>query len=200
MNLKATALLLGLFTSSACADDHTPMSFAVEGQRIVANGEIDGQTLDAFEEVVEQNPGVRTLVLNHVGGSVDDEANVVFSRIVRDLGFKTVVPSNGLIASGGTDLFLAGEQRILEKGACVGVHSWAAGDFTATDLPRSDAEHDRYISYYEDIGIDPEFYWFTIEAAPANGMHWMNAQDVTRYGVVTTDAPVMGTSQECDAR
>lgn len=191
---------LGLAACAASANDHTPLTFTVLGGDIIATGEIDSDTLDRFEDVVDDYPNAKTLILQSVGGSVDDEANVAFSRVVRRLGFTTVVPSNGLVASGGTDLFLAGVNRILEPGACVGVHSWAADDFTATDLPRSDPEHDRYLDYYQDIGIDAAFYWFTIKAAPADGMHWMTAKDVARFDVSTQQVVSLGANSTCNDR
>jgi len=199
---KLFHFLACLCATAASADDsdYMPLSFYVEGDRIIAVGEIDGTSLDKFEDLVDINPELTTLVLKHVGGSVDDEANVEFSRFVRDLGFTTVVPVDGLVASGGTDLFLAGATRVIENGACVGVHSWAADDFTATDLPYTSGEHDRYLDYYDDIGIDLDFYWFTIEAAPATGMHWMNAMEVGQYDVATTSVTSLSAAPTCDIR
>lgn len=191
-----------LAATASCADelDYTPLSFAVFDDRIVATGEIDGTSLDVFEDLIENHPEIRTLVLQHIGGSVDDEANVEFSRVIRDMGFTTVVPSDGLVASGGTDLFLAGTKRIIETGACVGVHSWAAEDFTATDLSRASSEHSRYLDYYEDIDIAPEFYWFTIEAAPADEMHWMTSHEIDQYGLSTALVETLSAAAICNSR
>lgn len=197
-----TMLLLCLTATAALADDfdHTPLEFSVSGDRIIAEGEIDAASLDAFEDLLDDHPDIRILELYYIGGSVDDEANLQFSRVIRRLGFTTIVPSDGLVASGGTDLFLAGSRRILESGACVGVHSWAAEDFTATDIPRSSSEHDRYLHYYEDIDIDPAFYWFTIEAAPAESLHWMTPAEVDRFGVATSAVSQLSSSNICENR
>jgi len=64
----------------------------------------------------------------------------------------------------------------LAKGALVGVHSWGGGDGdgdggdinNANELPRQSAEHKPYLDYYQKIGINSEFYWFTIAAADAD--------------------------------
>ncbi len=191
-----------LAATASCADelDYTPLSFAIVDDRIIAIGEIDGASLDTFEDIIEDHPDIRTLVLQNIGGSVDDVSNVEFSRVIREMGFTTVVPSDGLVASGGTDLFLAGTRRIIETGACIGVHSWAAEDFTATDLSRESAEHDRYLDYYDDIGIDPDFYWFTIEIAPADGMHWMTPKEITQYGVSTVSVEALSSAAICNSR
>jgi len=201
--MKKHHLLLACLTATAaCADaqDYTPLEFSVVGDRVTAIGVIDGTSLDTFLDAMDDHPEIRTLVLKNIGGSADDEANVAFSRVINEMGITTLVPSDGLVASGGTDLFLAGTTRILEPGACVGVHSWAADDFTATDVPRKSSEHDRYLDFYNDIDIDPAFYWFTIEAAPAEEMHWMTSAEVDQYRVATSSVGSLSPATTCDSR
>jgi len=201
--MKTQHLLLAcLIVAAACADaqDYTRLEFSVAGDRITATGVIDRTSLDTFLETIDGHPEIRTLVLKNIGGSADDEANVAFSRVINEMGMTTLVPSDGLVASGGTDLFLAGTTRILEPGACVGVHAWAADDFTATDISRRSSEHDRYLDYYNDINIDPAFYWFTIEAAPAAEMHWMTSAEVDQYGVATSSVGSLSSASTCDSR
>ena len=200
MRFFIAALSLFIVANVAIAQDYQPMSFELDGNKFVANGVIDGDTLDAFEDIVDEHPDIKVLVLQQVDGSVDDEANVEFARIVRELEFTTIVPSDGLIASGGTDLFLAGVKRVLETGACVGVHSWGAEDFVATELPRSHEEHDRYLDYYDDVGVDEGFYWFTLEAAPADKMHWMSKGEVNKFNVATNDVGNLSASSACNTR
>ncbi|KIC40015.1 alpha/beta hydrolase [Ruegeria sp. ANG-R] len=200
MNLGLPYLAATLLLLAACTPPYSSVSFTAEGDQIVASGTIDHTTLSAFEEVMDENPGIKTLVLQNIEGSVDDDSNVVFSRVVREEGFDTVVPSDGLVASGGTDLFLAGNRRVLEPGACVGVHSWGGGGFVAAELPEGHPEHDRYLDYFEDIGVDPAFYWFTLEAASENEMHWMTSSEANRFDITTRAAPRLGTAAICDER
>ncbi|WP_109312270.1 alpha/beta hydrolase [Ruegeria sp. AU67] len=191
----ASLALLG-----ACAERYDAVSFVVQGDEIVASGAIDHTTLSAFEEITAANPKIKTLVLQNIEGSVDDDANVVFSRVVRDEGFDTVVPANGLVASGGTDLFLAGNRRTLEPGACVGVHSWGGGGYVAANLPENHPEHDRYLDYFNDIGVDPAFYWFTLDAASEDEMHWMSAEEANRFKMATRNSKSLGSTVICDER
>ena len=195
-----TRLLICLPLLAGCAEDYTPLSFVVQGDQIVATGTIDHTALSTFEEVIARNPNLRTLVLQNIEGSLDDDANVIFSRVVRAEGFNTVVPSNGLVASGGTDLFLAGNRRTLQPGACVGVHSWGGGGYVAAELPEDHPEHDRYLNYFLDIGVDEGFYWFTLDAAPAEEMHWMTAAEANRFDVATAPVQRLGSTEDCDAR
>lgn len=200
MKRTFSALVAGLSLLAGCSIQYTPISFVADGDRIVATGAIDHTTLDAFQDITAKNPGITTLVLKRVEGSVDDDANVVLGRMVREAGFDTLVPADGLIASGGTDLFLAGNRRTLEPGACVGVHSWGGWNIVATELPTDHPEHDRYLDYYRDLGIDPSFYWFTLEAAPAESTHWMTSDEADRYAMTTGPSPRLGTASVCDAR
>lgn len=200
MNITLPLFVTSLAFLGACAAQYDPVSFVVQGDEIVASGSIDHTTLDAFEEITASNPGIKTLVLQNIEGSVDDDANVVFSRVVREEGFDTVVPSDGLVASGGTDLFLAGNQRTLEPGACVGVHSWGGGGYVAANLPEDHPEHDRYLNYFDDIGVDPAFYWFTLDAAPEDEMHWMSAEEANRFKMATGRSSSLGSTVICDER
>ncbi len=200
LELTRGVALIALAATSACADNHTPLQFTVTQDAVVLTGEVDTDSVDAFEDVIDAHPNVRTLVLQNVGGSVDDEANLELGRLVRQLGMTTRVPSTGLVASGGTDLLLAGQTRVLEPGACVGVHAWAADGFTANDLSHDAADHELYLGYYRDLGIDEAFYWFTPQAAPADDMHWMTAAEATRFGVSATSVPPLGSQATCSDR
>ena len=52
-------------------------------------------------------------------------------------------------------------------------------------MPRSRRAHDLYLDYYTDMGIDPSFYWFTLDAAPADSIHWMTSDELIAFGLVT---------------
>lgn len=200
MTLRLAYTGAALLLLAACAAPYAPVRFSAVGNQIVASGTIDHTTLSAFEEIIDEHPEIKTLVLQNIEGSVDDDSNVLFSRVVREEGFDTVVPSDGLVASGGTDLFLAGNRRVLEPGACVGVHSWGGGGFVAAELPEDHPEHDRYLNYFEDIDVDPAFYWFTLDAAPEEEMHWMTAAEANRFDMTTRAAPQLSSAAVCDAR
>lgn len=158
----------------------------VDGDLLYMAHEINSRTLDQFHRVMEASPEIETLVLTVVPGSVDDEINLQLGLEVHRRGLATHVPSGGLIASGGVDLFLAGVERTIEKGAFVGVHSWAAGGGrTGADLPRDHKSHRLYLDYYQAIDIPADFYWFTLESAPAGDMHWVSAEELERHGMIT---------------
>ncbi len=96
---------------------------------------------------------------------------------------------NAEIASGGVDFFLAGVKRTRGKNTKIGVHSWGGDGESATDYPRGHANHLPYIKYYVLIGFTQkqaeDFYYFTIYAAPANGIHWMTEAEIKKYNMIT---------------
>ena len=104
---------------------------------------------------------------------------------IRKHGITTHIPADGMVASGGTDIFLAGIKRTIEPGAKIGVHSWGGGDLATTEYSRDHEVHVQYLDYYKEMNIDPDFYWYTLEAAPADSIFWISEQDIAKYNFVT---------------
>ena len=105
-----------------------------------------------------------------------------------------------MVASGGTDLFLAGAKRILEPGACVGVHSWSDGFRDGQDAPKDAPIHQEYLDFYKAIGIDGAFYWYTLDVASADEMHWMSASEAKSFAMTTKPTKRLSTGEDCDFR
>lgn len=179
---------------------YTAVTFRSEGDRLIVTGAIDGTTLERFREARKAHPDATVLVLQNIPGSIDDDANLVFSRAVHDAGMTTLVPANGMVASGGTDLFVAGKERILEEGACVGVHSWGDGVEEGDKASRDHPLHQQYLDFYDALQIPQEFYWFTLEAAPASGIHWMTAAETAQYKMTTREVKQLSQGAACDDR
>ncbi|MGB1238344.1 MAG: hypothetical protein ACPG4U_09040 [Pseudomonadales bacterium] len=166
-------------------EEYTPLTFTPSGQNFILQGVIDDYSLEDFEHALKEHPKIRHLIFENVPGSIDDETNLQLAKRIHSLGFTTAIPAGGLIASGGTDLFLAGVRRSIAEHSCVGVHAWAAetddGLIDANQVPRDAAEHKAYTDYYRTVNIDPEFYWYTLAAATSEQMHWMSYADVRRF-------------------
>ena len=136
-------------------------------------------------EVLNGSPGVRTVVLTNLPGSANDGVNLSLGRKLRAAGVTTYLPARGMVASGGTDLLLSGVRRIVESGAQVGVHSWRGLFKAGSDLPRDHSDHQMFLDYYWQMSIPEDFYWFTLNAAPPDGMHWMTEEEMELYEVFT---------------
>ncbi|MCO4745578.1 MAG: alpha/beta hydrolase [Proteobacteria bacterium] len=164
-----------------------PATFSIDTadrSRAIVSGYITAKSPGRFARLVDDNPQLRTLVMPFVPGSANDEANIPLALSVHNLGLDTCVPSTGLIASGGVDLFLAGNQRTAPEGARVGVHSWATGGgVEGGDLAKDHPDHDLFLDYYEAIGVDASFYWFTLQAAPSDDIHWMTRDEVRTHRI-----------------
>jgi len=162
--------------------------FEVRGNELWMNGEINSRTHQQFTEIMNQNPQVTTLVEQVVPGSLDDDTMIEMAYDVRRRGLNTRLVASSAVDSGGVDLFLAGVRRTMAAGAHVGVHSWSDGLRDGADYPPDAPEHQQNRVYVEDMLGSDEFYWFTLYAAPSDGIHSMTVEEILEFGLVT--API----------
>jgi len=155
---------------------------------IEMDGVINSSSLRNFNALIENYPEVNLINIFEVDGSDDDDINLLLSKRVHDLNISTQLVDNGLIASGGVDFFLAGVRRTKGTNTLIGVHSWSDGVNEATDFPVGDVNHLPYIDYYTSVGFSQQeaedFYYFTINAAPAADIHWMTESEISEYGIL----------------
>jgi len=164
-----------------------PAIFEIEGNNAIMIGIINENIVYEVENLVNNHPEVKTIVMLNVPGSVNSYANLKAARIIRANNISTIVPKNGYIASGGTVFFCAGVNRTIEENAKIGVHSWKNNVITdASKIPRDDPVHKPYIDYFNEMGISDEFYWFMISSAPSFGMYYLTDYDIEKYGLVTS--------------
>lgn len=153
------------------------------------NGDISSASLNNFNRLIDAFPSINKINMAEVPGSTDDETNLKVAKRVHDLDIATHILDNGEIASGGVDFFLAGVRRSSGSNTSIGVHSWSDGQNDATAYPVGHAEHLPYINFYTAVGFTQQqaedFYYFTINAAPANDIHWMTDAEIEQYGILT---------------
>ena len=193
IRLGLVALLFAAIISSCGKDEDefaklerlTVFSFNEEANVIALDGTINSKAFDDFKKVAEAHPNVKNIHIINCDGSINDDVNLSLSSYVYENGYNTTLKEGGLVASGGTDFFLAGNKRTLEKNVKLGVHSWSDGKKHATDFPKGHDNHTPYISYYKSIGMSQQeaedFYYFTIYAAPHNDVHWMTEEELMKY-------------------
>jgi len=153
---------------------------------VYMTGVIYTGTPDDIKLLLKKYPQIQKLVLINVPGSIDDEANLVASLAIHRSGITTHIPADSFVASGGTDMFLAGVKRTNDAGAKIGVHSWVDGEKTAREYERNNAVHQPYLDYYQQVNIPESFYWYTLDAAPADSIHWMTMSEIQKYDVLTS--------------
>jgi len=106
-------------------------------------------------------------------------------RLIRKAQLTTLIPASGDVNSGGVDLFASGFKREYGTGGKVGVHSWCceAGK-SAHLLSKDDPAHGAQLTCFREMlgnELGPEFYFFTIDAAPAESVHVMTQSELTQY-------------------
>ena len=184
-------MLLSALLVSACAPQ-TRTTLEVDGGRLFLLGTFDHGTYKAVLDTLDAHPEVDTLVFTANGGSVDDECTLNLGREIRRRGINTHLIEDGVLASGGVSLFLAGSRRTVEATPLLGVHSWQhcsqSGDQPATctdasDYPASDEQHLLHKSYISEMLGSDAFYWHSIRAAPSNSIHWLTDSELETFGL-----------------
>lgn len=165
--------------------DNTPVEFTVKGNTAYMTGVITSELPATVLELLFEHPNVNTIEMLIVPGSIDDEANLRAALYINQHGLTTKLNAKSSVASGGTDFFLAGKRRIVEKGAIIGIHSWGGGNVAATDVPKDDPVHQKYIDFYKVVGVPEAFYWYTLEAANADNIHMMTEEEIKTYKIRT---------------
>ena len=165
------------------------LDLKVEGNTLVIDGIINSKSYDQMVEVFDAYPNIDTLRFMDVPGSLDDEINLQIGRWLAPKSLTSIVGEGGHITSGGPDLFLVGDIRIVEEGAQVGVHSWFDGMKDGSEYAKDDPVHQPYIAYYIEVGLTPQqaedFYFFTLNAASSEDMYYMKDEELLKYGVAT---------------
>jgi len=159
--------------------------FEIKGSEIYMNGLINSQTYNQFVKIIEKNPQIKTIVEINMEGSIDDDTMIKLAYYVRKKRLNTKLLSFSDINSGAVDLFLAWVERTMEQWAHIWVHSWSDNFKEAKDFPKSAKEHEQNRKYIEDMLWKDDFYWFTIYAAPANGIYEMSEEEIKKYGLLT---------------
>jgi len=159
--------------------------FTVEGDKLYMSNLINSKTLRQFEDIIKENPQIKTIIELYMLGSIDDDVNIELSYRVRELGLNTHLTAESAIYSGAVDLFISGVERSAEDGAIIGIHSWENSLKTARDYPRDHQYHLLYSEFNRKMLGSDDFYWFTIEKAPADGIYIMSNQDMKNFGILT---------------
>lgn len=176
-----------LFAAILFAPTHATAGtrFEVENNIVYMDNEITSRTYNQFVKLHKKHPNIDTIVMLEIDGSSDDEVMIKLGYYLRKHKFKTHLEADSEVYSGGVDLFLAGVKRTMERGAIIGVHSWSDEVKDGADYPRSSPEHDMNRNYLKRMLGRDEFYWFTLEAAPADDIHIMSASEIKKYRLLT---------------
>lgn len=90
-------------------------NFKMSNDTIFLNGAISKKTYKEFSKLFEKNLELKALVLEDIPGSIDDDFNLRLGMLINSKGINTCLKSSSIIASGGIDLFLAGQKRSIKR-------------------------------------------------------------------------------------
>ena len=142
-----------------------------------------------FEKLIEDYPNIELINFGECPGSRNDEAMIKAASLLRNSEINTHLLVTSIIESGAVDFYLAGITRTRESGSLIGVHAWSDGNISATDYPIGHSEHQLYIDYYTFCGYTvedaEELYYFIINAAPPNEIHYMSEEEIEKYQITT---------------
>ncbi len=179
------AIVFGTAIYTASRPDPDLLRFEVRGERAFGYGTTTDRSVAQMTTFIRDNPDVKTLVFRNMPGTKDSRANITVARKIRRAELATHLESDSMIASGAVDLFIAGTVRTMECGARIGVHSWGSPyGFGAQDVSW-DTYKTLHEAFLREMGISSEFYTFTKNAAPPEGIYWMSAADIERWGLLT---------------
>ncbi len=184
--LALLVLAVAIFNRPDTGDGE--LHFDIKGTKAYVYGTTDSASAGAVDDLVQENPQIDTLVLKYMPGTVDADQNLRLARSVRRNRLKTHLERNSRIASGAVDLFLAGTERTMACGAQIGVHSWSIVGLETYE-PRKDifdARQRRQEGFLRDMGIDPDFYVFTRDAASPQELHILSPEEINRYNLLST--------------
>lgn len=166
--------------------DNTQLEIYIEKNMAFISGVLGSDLPDQLSEMVRQSPNVQTLVLVDIPGSIDQEATMQAARLIRRLGLNTHIARTGYVLSGGVDLFLGGVKRSIGAGAGVGVHSWLDQlGIDPKELNLADPIHATYVNFYLEMGVPERFYWFSLDAAPAERIYFMSPEEIYDFQIAT---------------
>lgn len=153
------------------------------------DGDMGNNVDKKFEELIEDYPNIELINFGECPGSKNDEAMIKAASLLRNSGINTHLLATSIIESGAVDFYLAGITRTRESGCLIGVHAWGDGNISATDYPIGHSEHQLYINYYTFCGYTvedaEELYYFIINVAPPNEIHYMTEEEIEKYQITT---------------
>lgn len=182
----ALALVAGIAACGGPENYTDTLTIADEGTKLRLDGVINARSPSAFSAALDSNPGITEIYLGQIKGSVDPVAVARMGRLIRRNGLATRMDARSAVFSGGVDLHLGGARRIVAPGASVGVHDWvnAFGE-QGRDFRRDARAHEPTRSYTAEMLGTDAFYWFALNAAPHDQVHFMTRSELQRYGLIT---------------
>lgn len=177
-----------LLAASFCTKVATAAEFSRHKQDsgvvlIGVSGEIVEHDDDKFLRMID---GVERgiIVLDSPGGSLFPAINM--GRAIRSRGLTTLVPDNGVCASGCAMMWLGGTKRFVSSTARIGFHAAYTESFGFAS--ESGSGNAIVGSYYASLGLKDEAIYYLTSSGPGD-MFWIDADKARELGIELTVVP-----------
>lgn len=182
----ALAVIAGIAACGGPENYSDTLTIMAQGNQLRLDGVINARSPRDFTDALDANPNIAEVYLGQIKGSVDPVAVARMGRLIRGKGLITRMDTHSAVFSGGVDLHLGGIRRIVAPGASVGVHDWvnSYGE-QGRDFRRDARAHEPTRGYTAEMLGTDAFYWFALNAAPHDQVHFMTRAELQRYGLIT---------------
>lgn len=166
--VKTGSEISGLYEQAKDRDvlGQQPHDVSVDDDRVIVTGTMSWGAYYAFVDALDQNPNIKTVVLNSLGGHY--AVGLLMENLIRSRGLDTVTTE--LCASACTFAFLGGKQRILGQKGRLGYHApWGNVAIVLERVSEHMAEGLRSVGASEDFikrvfATPGESVWFPTHA------------------------------------
>ena len=156
-------------------------TLAVDGDRLEVTGWVTWSLQAAFSKALDDNPGIRIVVLNGPGGNAN--VGLRLAEIIKTRHLDTMTTS--FCASSCTMMFAAGQHRILQNGAQLAFHElFSRGDSKSGWSPIVDLFQARYRVAWRADGIPDDFIDHVFRT-PGDQVWTPSNEELTAANVVT---------------
>lgn len=186
--------LVSLAFAQKALPQTTKMSFTLHaaGEEILAEGNIDGTTVDSFRAFLKQNNKLGqnwpiSVRLKSNGGLVT--AGLTLGRLFRQHQMSIVI--SDICASACTYAAMGGVRRRIEGGGQIGVHQFSGstkGETTSTTEMESQILVAYLIDYAQEMGIDPAII-SSASKMPPKEMWWLSTGELVNYRFLEQQTP-----------
>ncbi|QZT37506.1 hypothetical protein K5X82_01110 [Halosquirtibacter xylanolyticus] len=132
---------------------------------LTAKGYIYYNSVSDFKCAIKKFPKAKTLILDTIPGSFDQNQSIILGNMIRVLNMNTVIPKDGIVYGCGINLFLAGNNRMVHDSCCIKIPALNSRErLTVTVEEQRNREQQEY--YYQKMGLKHNFIEYIEENQP----------------------------------
>ena len=154
---------------------------SIQDNTLLLDGKFSYGISKDFEQVLDENPKVKTITFFSQGGLEYEARNI--SSIIKERGLNTYVPE--YCVSACTSAFIGGKKRQMSSKALLGFHQGKSA-LNNNKFSEEEAKDNLYdtIKFYKQNGIDKEFVK-RFHRVPVEEMWYPRDAELLKQGIVT---------------